>query len=57
MSATRRRSAANPWERWGWAFASIWLVFLVYPVIATVEADVPVAAKVADPRCASSASR
>ena len=36
----------NPWEKWGWAFASIWLVFLVYPTIAVVEADVPVAVKV-----------
>jgi two-component system sensor histidine kinase DesK len=32
--------AGNPWERWGWAFASIWLVFLVYPIVATFEADV-----------------
>ena len=36
---------ANPWVKWGWAFASIWLVFLVYPVIAVVEADVSVAVK------------
>lgn len=28
----------NPWARWGWAFASVWLVFLAYPVIAAVEA-------------------
>lgn len=38
---------ANPWVKWGWAFASIWLVFLVYPVIAVVDADVPVMAKAA----------
>ena len=37
----------NPWEKWGWVFASIWLVFLVYPVIAVVDSDAPVAAKVA----------
>lgn len=36
----------NPWEKWGWAFAAIWLVFLVFPIIAVVEADVPVAAQV-----------
>jgi two-component system sensor histidine kinase DesK len=35
----------NPWAKWGWAFASIWLVFLVYPVIAVADADVPVAVK------------
>jgi two-component system sensor histidine kinase DesK len=43
MSAAPEPLPANPWVKWGWAFASIWLVFLVYPVIAVVEADVPVA--------------
>lgn len=37
---------SSPWVKWGWAFASIWLVFLVYPVIEAVTADVPVPAKV-----------
>lgn len=36
----------NPWEKWGWTFAAIWLVFLIYPIVATVEADVPLAVKV-----------
>lgn len=36
----------NPWERWGWAFASIWLVFLVYPTVAAASADVGTPAKV-----------
>ena len=22
----------NPWEKWGWAFAAIWLVFLAFPI-------------------------
>ena len=43
---TEAQLPTNPWEKWGWAFASIWLVFLVYPVIAVVEADVTVAVKV-----------
>ena len=30
----------NPWEKWGWAFAAIWLVFLAFPVIAVAESDV-----------------
>jgi two-component system sensor histidine kinase DesK len=30
----------SPWERWGWAVAGVWLVFLTYPVIETFEADV-----------------
>ncbi|MCY7402964.1 MAG: sensor histidine kinase [Nocardioides sp.] len=37
----------NPWEKSGWAFAAIWLVFLIYPIIAVVDADVRLAAKVA----------
>ena len=37
--------AINPWQRWGWAFASIWLVFLVFPILSVVEADVPSLAK------------
>ena len=36
---------ANPWEKWGWAFASIWLVFLIYPISSVVDADVPRALK------------
>ncbi|KQV77485.1 hypothetical protein ASC64_01145 [Nocardioides sp. Root122] len=35
----------NPWVKWGWAFASIWLVFLVYPVTAVVDADAPAAVR------------
>ncbi|MCW4602890.1 sensor histidine kinase [Janibacter indicus] len=27
----------NPWERYGWTLAAIWLVFLAFPVIAVVE--------------------
>jgi len=41
----------NPWEKWGWAFAAIWLVFLAYPVIAVAESDAPVPAKVASLLC------
>jgi two-component system sensor histidine kinase DesK len=36
---------SNPWEKWGWAFAAIWLVFLVYPITAVLEADVSVPMK------------
>lgn len=36
----------NPWEKWGWAFAAIWLVFLVFPIIAVAESDAGVPAKV-----------
>ncbi|RYB94346.1 sensor histidine kinase [Nocardioides oleivorans] len=30
----------NPWEKWGWAFASIWLVFLFFPISSALAADV-----------------
>jgi len=36
----------NPWEKWGWAFAAIWLVFLVFPITSVAAADVSVAVKV-----------
>lgn len=36
----------NPWEKWGWAFAAIWLVFLAFPIIAVVESEVGLPAKV-----------
>ncbi|GAB3017163.1 two-component sensor histidine kinase [Nocardioides flavus (ex Wang et al. 2016)] len=36
----------NPWEKWGWAFAAIWLVFLTFPIIAVAESEVSVAATV-----------
>lgn len=52
MTAAGTRSLPpNPWEKWGWAFAAIWLVFLVYPVISVVESDDPMLAKVAALLC------
>ncbi len=32
-------SSRTPWERWAWVVAAIWLVFLAYPVIETLETD------------------
>ncbi|QNN51152.1 sensor histidine kinase [Nocardioides mesophilus] len=32
-------SSRSPWERWGWAVAAVWLVFLAYPVIETFQTD------------------
>ena len=31
----------NPWERFGWVVQSVWLVFLVFPVIAIVSSGLP----------------
>lgn len=28
--------AVNPWERWSWVIQTVWLVFLVFPVLAVV---------------------
>ncbi|MDT0156522.1 sensor histidine kinase [Microbacterium sp. ARD32] len=32
----------SPWDRFGWLMAVIWLVFLVYPVLALLESVAPV---------------
>lgn len=41
MTATHHivGAVSSPWERWGWAVAGVWLVFLTYPVTETFEAD------------------
>ncbi len=31
----------NPWERWGWVVRGVWLVFLVFPVLALVTESRP----------------
>ena len=41
----------NPWEKWGWAFAAIWLVFLAFPVIGVVESGAGMPAKVVAMLC------
>ena len=38
-------SARSPQERWGWVMAAIWLVFLVYPVLETLQTDFSAAVK------------
>ncbi|WP_337004634.1 sensor histidine kinase [Microbacterium sp. LB12] len=37
----RRTAGKDPWARFGWLMAVIWLVFLVYPVIALVRSEAP----------------
>ncbi len=39
MTVPLAHSTRSPWERWGWVVAGIWLVFLTYPVIETLETD------------------
>ncbi|QIK75082.1 sensor histidine kinase [Nocardioides piscis] len=45
MSARQPRSVVDPWERWGWVVASIWLVFLIYPVTEALQVDSSVPVK------------
>ena len=39
----RRSTGKDPWARFGWLMAVIWLVFLVYPVIALVCSEASLA--------------
>ena len=39
----RRTTGKDPWARFGWLMAVIWLVFLVYPVIALVRSEASLA--------------
>ncbi len=41
----------NPWERWGWAFAAIWLVFLVFPILAVADSDAGLPARLGTLLC------
>lgn len=34
---------AGPWERWGWLMAVVWMVFLVYPILALLASDADLA--------------
>ena len=34
---TARQAPKSPWDRYGWLMAVIWLLFLIYPIIALVE--------------------
>ncbi|WP_309102177.1 histidine kinase [Microbacterium sp.] len=39
----RPSASQDPWARFGWLMAVIWLVFLVYPVLALLRSDADVA--------------
>lgn len=44
-AAPEAAGKAAPWERFGWVMASIWLLFLAFPVIGIVQSDQSVASK------------
>ncbi|WP_242652787.1 sensor histidine kinase [Intrasporangium flavum] len=39
--ASGRVAESNPWEKWGWIVQSVWLVFLVFPVISILTGHLP----------------
>ncbi|WP_217183108.1 sensor histidine kinase [Streptomyces sp. AC495_CC817] len=39
----RASSQKDPWARFGWLMAVIWLVFLLYPVLALIGSEAPLA--------------
>ncbi|MFB8189822.1 sensor histidine kinase [Microbacterium sp. NPDC055988] len=41
--SSRGAVGKDPWARFGWLMAVIWLVFLVYPVIALLRSEAPLA--------------
>ena len=41
MAQRKDSQPKNPWERFGWLMAVIWLVFLAYPVIALLGSTAP----------------
>ncbi|MEV7692658.1 sensor histidine kinase [Microbacterium sp. NPDC089189] len=38
-AAEKAHASGGPWARWGWLMAVIWMVFLIYPVLALLESD------------------
>ncbi|WP_344779094.1 sensor histidine kinase, partial [Microbacterium marinilacus] len=40
------RAHADPWERYGWLMAAVWLIFLIYPVLALAASEQHVAWRV-----------
>ncbi|MES2866705.1 MULTISPECIES: sensor histidine kinase [Microbacterium] len=38
-SRRRRRGSGSPWERYGWLMAALWLVFLIYPLMALLRSE------------------
>jgi two-component system, NarL family, sensor histidine kinase DesK len=36
-----RRQDQDPWDRYGWIFAAVWLVFLIFPIVDILGSDRP----------------
>ncbi|WP_259461089.1 sensor histidine kinase [Microbacterium sp. CGR2] len=39
----RTGTVNDPWARFGWLMAVVWLIFLIYPVLALVRSEAPIA--------------
>ncbi|MDQ0644774.1 sensor histidine kinase [Microbacterium murale] len=40
-SRPRSVDSGSPWERFGWVMAAVWLVFLIYPLMALLRSNAP----------------
>ncbi|UIN30801.1 sensor histidine kinase [Microbacterium binotii] len=40
-SSTLPRVPQDPWQRWGWLMAIVWMVFLVFPVLSLLSSPAP----------------
>lgn len=38
MTADPLPATTDPWDRWGWLLAATWLIFLLFPVLAVLQA-------------------
>ena len=45
-SGEQTSAGRHPWERFGWLMRTVWLVFLIYPLLAIVSSPRPVPARV-----------
>lgn len=45
-SGEQTGAGRHPWERFGWLMRTVWLVFLIYPLLAIVGSPRPVPARV-----------
>src|SRR5690625_4404779 len=43
--AGQEESMADPWDKFGWVMATVWLLFLAFPLLSVLQADLPWAAR------------
>lgn len=45
--ASAEQPPTDPWDRYGWVMGAIWLVFLAFPVVGSVQSDLAIGWRVA----------